>query len=74
LARGVWRAIASYKLEAYPLSLYASFLDKILEANDWDSGSTKVAKMGVHTPNQWRNNLHFFPTIAYSCHLFLYKI
>jgi len=61
LVRGVWRAHASYKLEAYPLSLYASFLDKILQTNDWDSGSTKVAKMGVHTSDQWRNNLYFFP-------------
>ncbi|KAG6737928.1 hypothetical protein POTOM_059460 [Populus tomentosa] len=55
---GVWRAHASYKLEAYPLSLFVSFLDKILQANDWDSGSTKVAKMGVRTSYQWRNNLY----------------
>jgi hypothetical protein len=25
------------------------------------SGSTKVAKMGVHTSDQWRKNLYFFP-------------
>jgi len=30
--------------------------------------------MGVRTLDQWRNNLYFFPTIAYSCHLFLYKM
>jgi hypothetical protein len=30
--------------------------------------------MDVHTSDQWRNNLYFFSTIAYSYHLFLYKM
>jgi hypothetical protein len=35
---------------------------------NWDSGFSKVAKMGVLASDQWRTSLFFSP--AYSCHLF----